>query len=686
MLERSAGRVAEVLPAALALAPLAVLAGGDGGFDPEAWYPVALFLLAAAAVVAWVRSRPGSATFFPSGRLAAAALALLALFTLWSFASILWAASPATALEGANRALLLLLVYCLVASCSWRAATAAAAMGIYTFALAVVAIVTVTRLVTDADPAPLFIDGRLAEPTGYQNATAALFLGGLWPALALSSRAEVPWPVRGLLLASAGLFVQVAILAQSRGAALVLPIALVIFVALSPRSRLRAVGAGAIVGAGAVLCAPALLDVYETVRTGDDPDGAISSAARAMALCAVVTFALGCALSALDRRRLPSERLGLIAGRVAAGVLVLGVLVGAGAAATAIGDPKVWVDERWEDFKGGYDERFEQSRFSGDIGSNRYDFWRVGLSESFADAPLTGQGADNFAIDYLRERESAEEPRYPHSLPVRLLAGTGLIGAALFLGFLGLAFAAAVRGLRRTSGGLGAAIAAAAIASGSYWFLHSSGDWLLSFVAVSAPPLAWLAMAAGLPGAEPPTGAGPRSRGRSRWLALTGAGLLSVVLAAAVIAPWLAVRWTERGVAASGEEDPARAYDLLDAASGANPLSAEADVIAGSLAVRARDHRVAVERFERALEREPDNWYALLMLGAVEANGGSPGHAIELFERAREVNPSEPLVHAAIRRATADRAISTADIEAELLSRVCDRLGEAGSRACATDG
>ena len=42
------------------------------------------------------------------------------------------------------------------------------------------------------------ISGRLAEPTGYPNAVAALFVGGFWPAIYLASRRETPWPAAGV--------------------------------------------------------------------------------------------------------------------------------------------------------------------------------------------------------------------------------------------------------------------------------------------------------------------------------------------------------------------------------------------------------------------------------------------------------------------------------------------------------
>jgi hypothetical protein len=82
---------------------------------------------------------------------------------------------------------------------------------------------------------------RLADPTGYPSAVAALFVGGFWPAVFLASRRELPWAARGLLLAVAGLLLQMALIPQSRGALIVFPIALLIYLLVAP-SHLRAPG------------------------------------------------------------------------------------------------------------------------------------------------------------------------------------------------------------------------------------------------------------------------------------------------------------------------------------------------------------------------------------------------------------------------------------------------------------
>jgi O-antigen ligase len=139
-------------------------------------------------------------------------------------------------------------------------------------------------------------------------------------------------------------------------------------------------------------------------------------------------------------------------------------------------------------------------------GGNRRDFWRVAWS-SFRDHPLQGVGVDNFAVDYLRERHSTEQPLYPHSVVLRLFSQTGLVGAALALGFLGVALAAAAPALRR-SGGRSAGAAAGAMVA--YWLLHGAFDWFWEIPGLTAPVLAALGIAAAL--GRPPVPAARRMR------------------------------------------------------------------------------------------------------------------------------------------------------------------------------
>ena len=164
------------------------------------------------------------------------------------------------------------------------------------------------------------------------------------------------------------------------------------------------------------------------------------------------------------------------------------------------------------------------------LGSNRYDFYRVALDE-FLHHPLVGIGADNFQQQYLVHGRSEETPHYPHSVELRTLSQTGLIGALLALVGLGAALLAAARGLRG-SDPLGRAVVAAALAGFAYWVVHGSFDWFWEFAGLGAPAFALLGLACALAprasDARPMPRRGStarrchrrrasRRRGRSRW-------------------------------------------------------------------------------------------------------------------------------------------------------------------------
>lgn len=683
-------RALDLIPGLLAIGVFAVWSQLEGGFEQTVWYPGTLFLLGAlVATGVALRRRVGELP-----RLTLLAAALLAGFTLWSFLSILWADVPGDAWDGANRTLLYLVVFLLFALPRWRPGAAATLLGIYSAALAVVATITIVDLLSTADPATMFIGGRLIEPAGYQNAVTALLIGGAWPALLLSSRRETPWPLRGFFLAVAGLLVQLALLPQSRGAAIVLPFALLLWFAIVP-SRLRGLAVIVPVAAVTLVSAPRLLDVYDAVRAGSDVDATLDRAATAIGLGCLALLVLGTAFALLDERLRLSPRIRLLAGRTALALACVAAFGGTVVALASIGNPVSWAGDRFEDFKGGYDDGFEANRFTGDLGSNRYDFWRVGLGTSLADSPILGAGADNFATDYLAERRSNEEPRYPHSLPIRVLAGTGLVGGLLFAGFLIAAVLAAVGSLRRQAPGPGRALAAAMLVAVAYWFMHSAGDWLWSFPAVTAPAFAWLGMAgtltptpatsrgrsraaagAGRGGAHAATGppSPPRRGGLRSGIAIGAAAMLCALAVASLLAPWLSARFVQSATG-SWIADPDGAYEQLDRARALNPLSAQPDLVGGAIAGRYEDLPQAQKRFVAALEREPENWYALLELGVTSSLAGDRAEALSYLGRAKALNPLDPLIGEAERRVEAGRVVTFSQIDRGLQGRLCERLG-----------
>ena len=287
----------ELIPGLLGIATFIILAASQGGWEVIEWAPAGLFmlgLLAAAAFAYRARLRE-------LDRANLIAIVLLAAFVAWSFASISWAEVQGTALDGANRSLVYLLVYAVFSVVAWRAGSAAVVLGLYSVGLAVAGVFDHADAAGSQDAALSLVNGRMAEPTGYPNAVAALFIGGFWPAVHLASRREVPWFLRGLLLAAAGFLVQLALLPQSRASLIVIPFALLFYLLVTP-NRIRAFIALVLALGATALAAPTILDVYTVATDGGNVGEAFSSAADAMLIACAALLVAGTLIGLFDSR------------------------------------------------------------------------------------------------------------------------------------------------------------------------------------------------------------------------------------------------------------------------------------------------------------------------------------------------------------------------------------------------
>ncbi len=421
------------IPALLAIGVFVVLGASEGGFLPTAWYPAALFLAALLGVALVAIPVPG--------RVPAAvriAVALLVAFTVWSYLSVLWADDQGAALDGANRSLIYALVFTLFAWWPMRAEAGATVLGAFGLAVAALGLFILLRASAAGDVDAYFIGGRFVDPVGYPNGNVALWFSGALPCVFLAARREVPFVLRGLGLGGAALLTGLALLGQSRGWLFTLPVVLLLFLAVVPGRARNAVALVAIAAASLVALGP-IFDVLDGIRADAAAEPLLDRATRAILLGAGALALLGALVGFLDRRVTVST---IAARRTSAAVLAALVLAAAGGVAAvwvAHGSPLERAAQAWEDFKSNERPTADRSRFSSALGQNRYDFWRVGLDQFTAD-PLTGAGADNFQQDYLLRGRSTERPRYPHSLEVRVLSQTGIVGALLLLA----AFACAV--------------------------------------------------------------------------------------------------------------------------------------------------------------------------------------------------------------------------------------------------
>ncbi len=504
-------------------------------------------------------------------------------------------------------------------------------------------------------------------PTGYINSTAALFTMDALVCIVLASRRRLAGPVRGLLVAFAAVSLQLATIVESRGWLFTLPIIALVAIVVVP-DRLRVAGAAAIPLVAALIPVRRLLHVYQSGPSDPLRTLAIHAARPALAMC-VGAFVVGTLLAWADslyrgrglgraQRRAVGSALALIG--------VAGVL--AGGLAVSKGHPLQFISRQWHGFA--HAEAVYGSSHFTDVGSGRYDYWRVAL-HAFEHHPIGGLGQDNFGDYYLTLRNTGEEPSWTHSLELRLLAHTGIVGFLLFGGFLIAAITAAARARRRGDADA-RLLAGALLLPLVVWLIHGSLDWFWEVPALSGPALGFLGAAGGLgtafavapapagglgaaPAVAPEPAEPPPARARRRLPRLpapVGIATGLVVLACLTVAlafPYLSAHEVQVASRADAT-NPSAALKDLRLASKLNALSSDPGRLAGAIALRNGRWTLALRQFRDSLSAEPGGWFSWLGAGLAASALGEPEQAHRDFVVARRINARQPAVQDALQR------------------------------------
>jgi O-antigen ligase len=555
----------------------------------------------------------------------------LALAAIWAFAaftmlSAAWASSAADAWEGAARTIFYAALFTLAV------AAPAGARGRRWLGAGLVLGVLATGVVAEArllaGDTGAFLAGRLNDPIGYRNGTAALFSFAAWPLLGFAARRGWAAGFRAASLSGAALLVGLAFLTQSRGMLLGLVCGGAVSLAIGP-DRLRRCWLALALAALVALGSSALLTPYHGAGSGIGEAAAadIRHAGVALALLCVGAFLAGLFAFVFDNGlRSPA----LVRGMRAAAVGGLVVLVSAIAVGGLVkaGDPAGYAQDKWDEFTEVEADTATGTRL-GTVGGPRYDIWRVAVDQ-FGEAPLAGAGEGSYRFAYYRERRTDRNLADAHSLPLRLLAETGLIGFGLFalwLVALGLAIAGraglAAPGERTWIAGLAAA--------GAVVVAQSAVDWLWLIPALFG--LAVLALGLAARGEEAPDGLGPSRLALRIPIALA---LLAVILSVgALFLSGVYVRKAREQAFTSSQA----ALSSARAAARLNPVSVTPLYLqAGALESEGR--RAAARRalFD-ALELERENFVTLGLLGDLELRAGNGAVARRYYHRALALNP-----------------------------------------------
>jgi O-Antigen ligase len=585
---------------ALALGVFVWQAAVQGGFPETVSSPGALALVALLVV---------GLVALPTTRLDRTrllAIGLIAGYVAWSYLSILWAGQQSLAWQGSNRTLMYAVAFALFALWPIDERDGGRLVSTYALGIGAVGLYVAIRMGAAHGYREFFFQGRLDEPMGYTNADVALWTSAAWVALIFAGRRFIPAILRGILLGATVLLVGLAVLGQSRGWFVVLPVMLILIVALVP-GRGRTVGAMALAGIGIAAAIEPLLDVYRGT-------GSLSSASTALLIATAVLALAGAGWALLDgREAVPGH--GFLAPeqrrRLGTALVVFFILAGVGGVAvfTAVkGNPITRASDAWNEFREGGTEpknTGNQVRLGELGGTYRYNYWVVAWNQ-FLDHPVAGIGVDNFGRQYLIHGSSYQTPTYPHSIELRTLAETGLIGALLLFGGIGTACVAAARRMRR-SGVAGATTAAACLVGFAYFVIHGSIDWLWEYPALGAPALALLGLATTVGTVPEPAVATAASPDRVRRIAIGAIGAVAVLaIAASMVFPWLSERQVD-SARALASTDPTAALKKLDRAASLNPLATLPDEIAGVILGEVGQPGEAEAKFHEVLEREPSS-------------------------------------------------------------------------------
>jgi hypothetical protein len=617
--EEPRGLAVAALPTLIAAALLLIASWSDGAFALRSWGPLALFALVVLAVAR------GSGVRGPALWMAGAMWA----FAIWSTLSVLWADVPSAAIEGGARNLLYAALVSLplltLPSRAWAVRTA---QGL-TVGLALLVAATLVACLTGG--AAHFLAGRLNDPVGYRNGTAALFALAAWPLICVAAQRRAHALVRAIAFALALSAVGLAYLTQSRGVVIGFAFGGVTAVAFGP-DRLRRTWLAILALAGVAALSHQLLAPYDAfLATNATVASAVDKAARALAILTAGGFAAALLLALLDGGLRVAGR-GAHALRIAAGAaLAVLVVVALAGGLARIGNPVTYAKDKAHEFKQ-LDAPAPGETRLGATSGQRYDLWRIAWNE-FRSAPVTGVGESSYAPGYYRQRATDRNLSTPHSLAFSTLAETGIVGVLALAGMVVAALLALINGFRTataTERGWASALAAAGIV----FIGQSLVDWLWLIPGLAGLGLLCLAVGVAVV-SVPRVPAPPRPRA---WALARAVPIVAAALVACVFFADLSIR-TAR--AESATATPQRRIQLADTAARLDPAAIEPHYLRAG-ALEEEGHRAAAKRqLLDALDSEPGSFVTLALIGDLETRAGHPAAARAWYRRALAQNPRD---------------------------------------------
>lgn len=546
---------------------------------------------------------------------------LLALFVAWTGLSLTWSIAPDRSWAEFNR----VLAYVLLTGVGvlLGAGVPRAVERYATGFLGVVVVVAAYSL--SAKIAPGVVGGtgeiaRLRGPLEYWNALGLLCALAAPVAVRLATDAHAARWARLAALEALYLLAVVVGLTYSRGGVAAFLVGAAVITAFGS-GRLRGLLAmGAALAAAAAPLAVAFARAGLTVNGA--PLGERIHDGRVLGLvalaAALLLLAAGAALLRAEPRVNWSGERSRRAFRIAGVAVALLILAGAFGLARSQRGFGGTIDRAVEDFTTIKEDRqYDPVRLVSANSGNRWSWWKEAAG-AWSDDPITGWGAGSFELLHLRYRHDQLPVTQAHSMPMQLLAETGLIGLLLAYGAVLALLAAAIARTRATESGRRRDLAIALLAGAAAWLVHGFYDWDFVIPAVTAPVLLGLGLLAGTALPAEPAADEPAYGARA---ALVGVGtLLAVAAIVSAGLPWLADRKAEHAAAAAGARTPEALEDAAaeaDLAARLNPLSVRPLYVAATIAAaRGRLLEARADLLE-AVDRTPDDpqaWGRLALL------------------------------------------------------------------------
>jgi O-antigen ligase len=615
------------------------LSYANGGFAPTT--------RSYAAIAAWWLLGIGAAFGIASAwagisRLALVAVGLLSAFAIWILISVNWAPDVERTFEQFNQVSLYVAIF-VIATVISRIVPAYVLVGGIALALSAIAgVALVSRFfpsVFGTQPGlnelPTLIN-RLSFPLGYWNGLG-IEVAIAYPLL-LSVMASRRSRVASALAAfPLPLLAAVMYLTSSRGAFVAAAVALVAFLALTPRRWPVVAAIVVAAAAGAVSVATlvhkkSLVNGLTNTAVGDHQG---HQAALVIGIACVLTSLVWLGLMELGKRvPTPSPTVGR-ATAIAAAVLVVIAIV--------LSHPVAKFDAFKSTASNSSGSTVTTSHLLSSSGSGRWQFWGAAISE-FKAHPLNGGGGGSWAAWWL---EHGSLPgfftKYAHSLYLEALAELGIVGFLLIVGFVLVAVVGAVR----SALALGSSEIAAAAACGIAFFVAAAYDWVWQLSGIAVVGVGMLGIALG---ALPSTRAGAWGR----TAALRPA--VAVVAVAAIIPQFVILAaGTHLGnsYAAFNRKDATEARSQALAAKAIEPWASSPYLQLGQIAEAQRNYAEASQWLDKAINRSRRDWQLWWIAAKIEtklathSSGAQARSAIRRAQRdldeARRLNPGSPL-------------------------------------------